>query len=259
MCVRRNPRPPRACGWNPRSPLARRGSLRRARGGGALFLAVLVFFACGKDGPTPEQTAQATIEAAEKARASVTTGPHDVAVLDMGKLGEIRIELLPELAPKTVAQFEKIAREGVYDGTYFHRVIPGFMIQGGDPNTKNLDPRDDGRGSYTDRIPDEFSGYPTLRGTVAMANDGYRDSSSCQFFIVQQDIRQLDGQYSVFGRVISGMDVVDAVTKLKIDKYGRYGPPDRPYPVNATLDSVRIEPAADTPKQAVAAAAPGQG
>jgi cyclophilin family peptidyl-prolyl cis-trans isomerase len=160
----------------------------------------------------------------------------------MGDLGVMRIELLPELAPKTVKQVTKLAAEGFYNGTYFHRVIPGFMIQGGDQNTLNPDPRDDGKGRPGFAVPDEFSDYPHVRGTVSMANSGYRNSGGSQFFIVHEDSPGLDGDYSVFGRVVEGIEVVDAIAALEIDVYGRYGPTDRPYPVSATIASMRIEP-----------------
>lgn len=188
-----------------------------------------------------EPEAPADPIAASVALRAVTSDPHDVAVITLRGLGEIRIELLPEIAAGTVANFVKLAEGGFYDGTYFHRVIPGFMIQGGDPNTKDADPRDDGQGNPGYSIPDELSDYPHRRGTVSMANTGTVDSAGCQFFIVHADSLDLDGQYTVFGRVAAGMDVVDAVTKLEIDVYGRYGPIDRPYPVSAIVEGVRIE------------------
>ena len=211
----------------------------------ALFLALAC--ACGPSHEPPHRS-RVTVTGA---LARISRAPHDVAVLDLGELGSIRIELLPEIAPKSVAYFSSLAEQRFYDGTTFHRVIPGFMIQGGDPLSKNRDPRDDGRGSSGQRIADEFSDYPQLRGTVSLANSGAPGSGVCQFFIVQQDARSLDGNYSVIGRVVDGMETVDAVTRLPIDLYGRYGPPDRPYPKSAVMRSVRIEHAA-------AAAAPAQ-
>ena len=219
----------------------------------ALFLLGAVC-ACGshareaRSGPDPA--------AAQAALARIAAGPHDTALLDLGDLGTIRIELLPELAPRTVAHFEMLAERGVYDGTHFHRVIPGFMIQGGDPLTKNLDPRDDGLGKTDDRVPDEFSAYPHIRGTVSLANSGGPQSGGCQFFIVQADSRQLDGSYSAFGRVSQGMETVDAITRMEIDRYGRYGPRDRPYPKDAVIRSVRIEHASSgtTSQEPLAAA-----
>jgi peptidyl-prolyl cis-trans isomerase B (cyclophilin B) len=200
-----------------------------------LWLGLAAALACSRDAPAPEPPHPSALERVEAA------GAHDVAVLDLGELGSVRIELLPELAPRTVGSFTKLAEEGFYDGTAFHRVIPGFMIQGGDANTKNLDPRDDGLGRPGYMLPDEFSDYPHRRGTVSLSNTGSRNSGGSQFFIVQQDRLDLDGRYTVFGRVVSGLETVDAVTRLEIDKYGRYGPPDRPYPLSATVRSVRIE------------------
>ena len=173
---------------------------------------------------------------------TLAPGPHPVAVVRVKDLGTIRIELLPEAAPKTVAQFEKLAGEGYYDGTTFHRVIPDFMIQGGDPNTRNADPRDDGRGGNEYPLEDEFSDLAHRRGVVSMANHASRNSGGTQFFIVQGDAPHLDGKHTVFGRVVEGMEVVDAITRLEIDKFGRYGPPDRPYPVSAVVESIRMEP-----------------
>jgi cyclophilin family peptidyl-prolyl cis-trans isomerase len=188
--------------------------------------------------------------------AQVASGPHEVAVLGIRDLGEIQIELLPELAPATVDNFKRLAAERFYDGTYFHRVLPGLLIQGGDPNTRNNDPRDDGEGGPDYTIPDEFTDYPQRRGTVSMAHRGQRDTAGSQFFILEGDAPQLDGSYAAFGRVVAGMDVVEAITRLEIDQYGRYGPTDRPYPVSAVVESVQIRPAAATPGDAVPADAP---
>ena len=172
----------------------------------------------------------------------ILEGPHPAATIEMQGLGSIEIELLPELAPRTVELFTRLADEGFYDGTTFHRVIPGFMIQGGDPNTRNDDPRDDGKGGSGLEFPDEFSGIPTERGLVAMANRGSPNSAAGQFFIVHGDSRHLDGRYTIFGRVVSGIETVDAVTELEIDTYGRYGPQNRPYPEDARMRSVRVRP-----------------
>jgi cyclophilin family peptidyl-prolyl cis-trans isomerase len=181
---------------------------------------------------------------------TLSEGPHPVAAVRVRDLGTIRIELLPEAAPKTVAQFEKLAGEAFYDRTTFHRVIPDFMIQGGCPNTRNADPRDDGKGGGEVFLEDEFSDLPHRRGAVSMANRGSRNSGGTQFFIVLADANYLDGKHAVFGRVIDGIEVADAIAKLEIDKFGRYGPPDRPYPASAVVESIRIEgasPAAAAP------------
>jgi cyclophilin family peptidyl-prolyl cis-trans isomerase len=223
---------------------------------------LLLVLACGSVGPLGGAAlgcgdrAPATAALELRSAGAIGPGPRDVAVLDLGELGEIRIELLPEIAPATVAHFVKLAEERFYDGTYFHRVIPGFMIQGGDPLTRDLDPRNDGKGNAGAIVDDEFSDYAHLRGTVSMANSGHRRTASSQFFIVHQDTRDLDGHYTAFGRVVAGIEVVDAVSALAIDTYGRYGPPNRPYPVSAIIESVRIERAASGANPAVAAADP---
>jgi cyclophilin family peptidyl-prolyl cis-trans isomerase len=207
----------------------------------ALTLGVAFALACGGDEKTraPEAAPSADALISEL----VARGPHDIAVITLKDLGVIRIELLPEIAPQTVANFAKLANASFYDGTTFHRVIPGFMIQGGDPASKNKDPRDDGKGGPGYTIDDEFSAFPHVRGVISMANTGDRNSGGSQFFIVHQDARHLDGRYAAFGRVIESLDVVDAVTRVAIDKYGRFGPRDRPHPDPVVMESVRIEPA----------------
>ena len=206
--------------------------MRRA----ALLACLLLAAACGGEAPAREEPPVAPVDL-------VREGPHEIAVLTLEDLGTIRIELLPELAPATVAHFKKLVEEGLYAGTTFHRVIPGFMSLGGDPLTKNIDPRDDGRGGTDYDIADEFSPMPHTRGVVSLANQGRPQSAGSQFFIVHQDTPRLDGLFTVFGRVVEGIEVVDSVTKLEIDKYGRYGPRNRPYPKDARIASIRIEPA----------------
>ncbi|HEY8156485.1 MAG TPA: peptidylprolyl isomerase [Myxococcota bacterium] len=200
------------------------------------FAGLLVLLGAGGCDSQPQRPI-ATVRAV-----TLAPGPHPVAVLRVKDLGTIRIELLPEAAPKTVAQFEQLAGEGYYDGTSFHRVIPGFVIQGGCPNTRNADPRDDGNGGGEHALEDEFTDLPHRRGMLSMANRSSRNSGGTQFFVVQTNAPSLDGKHTVFGRVIEGMEVVDAIAKLEIDKFGRYGPPDRPYPVSAVVESIRMEP-----------------
>jgi len=210
----------------------------------ALSLGVAFALACGGDEPAAAPEAGPSNDAIVSEL--VSDGPHDVAVISIKDMGTIRVELLPEIAPRTVANFEKLAGKGFYVGTTFHRVIPGFMIQGGDPQSKNIDPRDDGKGGPGYTISDEFNRFPHTRGVISMANTGYPDSGGSQFFIVHKDAPHLDGKYSAFGRVIDGIEVVDAVTEVAIDKYGRFGPQDRPHPDAVVIESVRIEPAGAT-------------
>ena len=132
--------------------------------------------------------------------------------------GNISFKLLPELAPETVRNFEKLAKEGFYDGTLFHRVIPGFMIQGGDPNTKTQNKGSWGMGGPGYTIKAEFNPRSHLRGIVSMARAQDPDSAGSQFFIVTTDSTFLDRQYTVFGEVIEGMDVADSIVKLQRDQ-----------------------------------------
>lgn len=128
-------------------------------------------------------------------------------------LGEIQIKFFYDKAPKHVENFVELAAKGFYDGTLFHRVIPGFMIQGGDPNTKKPeDPsRPYGTGGSETKVKAEFNDTSHKRGIVSMARSGDPNSASSQFFIVVKDSTFLDGQYSAFGEVLSGMDVADKI------------------------------------------------
>jgi peptidyl-prolyl cis-trans isomerase B (cyclophilin B) len=124
--------------------------------------------------------------------------------------GDIALELFPEDAPKTVDNFVKLARDGFYDGIIFHRVIPDFMIQGGDPTGT-------GSGGPGYSFEDEFNNHKVERGALAMANAGPNTNGS-QFFVVTADACPwLDGKHTVFGNVTSGMDVVDAISGLPRD------------------------------------------
>ena len=121
------------------------------------------------------------------------------------------------MAPETVRSFEKLARDGFYDGTLFHRVIPGFMIQGGDPNTKTDNKGSWGTGGPGYAIKAEFNSRSHRRGIVSMARAQDPDSAGSQFFIVTSDSPFLDRQYTVFGQVTDGMDVADKIVSLQRD------------------------------------------
>ena len=133
-------------------------------------------------------------------------------------LGTIAFKLLPDLAPETVRNFEKLARDGFYNGTLFHRVIPGFMIQGGDPNTKSGNKNTWGTGGPGHTIKAEFSSRSHHRGIVSMARSQDPNSAGSQFFIVTTDSTFLDRQYTVFGEVIEGMYVADKIVNLQRDR-----------------------------------------
>ena len=137
-------------------------------------------------------------------------------VIEMENGKEIEIELMPEAAPKTCENFETLVKEGFYDGLIFHRVIPGFMIQGGDP-------LGNGMGGAKENIVGEFkaNGYNNplkhTRGVISMARAFNPNSASSQFFIMHADAPHLDGQYAAFGKVISGMDAVDEIASIPTD------------------------------------------
>ena len=131
--------------------------------------------------------------------------------------GIITLKLLPELAPEHVRNFVSLASSGFYDGTLFHRVIPGFMIQGGDPNTKTSNKSSWGSGGPGHNIKAEFSSRSHLRGIVSMARAQDPDSAGSQFFIVVADSTFLDRQYTVFGEVTEGIEVADKIVALQRD------------------------------------------
>ena len=127
------------------------------------------------------------------------------------KFGNIELGFFPDVAPNHVDNFIQLSKAGFYDETIFHRVIPGFMIQGGDPNSKNHDKSSHGMGGPDHKVKAEFSDKKHKRGILSMARSGQPDSAGSQFFICVADAAFLDGQYSVFGEVITGMEVVDKI------------------------------------------------
>ena len=134
----------------------------------------------------------------------------DIAVIET-KFGTIELEFFPDKAPGHVKNFKTLAKTGFYNGTLFHRVIPGFMIQGGDPNTKSPDRSMHGMGGPGYSIKAEFNDIKHDRGIVSMARSQDPNSAGSQFFIVVRDSHFLNGQYTVFGKVTQGMDVADKI------------------------------------------------
>ena len=141
------------------------------------------------------------------------------------KFGNIELKFFPDKAPNHANNFIELAKKGFYDGTTFHRVIPGFMIQGGDPNSKNPDRSKHGMGSPGYSIKAEFNDRPHKRGTLSMARSGDPDSAGSQFFICVADSFFLDRQYTVFGEVVSGMEAADKIVNQPKDR--RDNPVDR--------------------------------
>jgi len=151
----------------------------------------------------------------------------DVAVIST-QFGDMVVEFYPEIAPKHVESFTILAKEEYFDGTTFHRVIPGFMIQGGDPNSKDTNRLNDGSGGRAGKffgigqesnpdtwmIPGEFNESLHVRGTLSMARTKDPNSASSQFFICHTSTPQLDRQYTVFGQVIKGLEVIDQIINV---------------------------------------------
>ena len=139
-----------------------------------------------------------------------------MVIIEMENGGKIEIELYPEFAPKTVENFESLVKSGFYDGLTFHRIIPGFMIQGGDP-------LGNGMGGSKKKIKGEFAanGHPNpirhVRGVISMARSMDKNSASSQFFIMHADAPHLDGQYAAFGKVVEGIETVDEIASIPTD------------------------------------------
>ncbi|MBK8907482.1 MAG: peptidylprolyl isomerase [Rhodospirillales bacterium] len=146
-------------------------------------------------------------------------GPEDTLYMDL-KDGRVVIEMLPQYAPQHVARIKELVRSGFYDGLLFHRVIPGFMAQTGDP-------RGDGTGGSGHKLEAEFSQAPFLRGTVGMARSSSPDSGDSQFFIMFAPAPHLNGQYTVWGRVVDGMEHVDAIKSGDQSRNGAVSDPDK--------------------------------
>lgn len=135
----------------------------------------------------------------------------EVAVIDIENFGRIVVGFFQNKAPNHVANFIKLSKEGFYDGCTFHRIIPGFMIQGGDPNSKDDDPTNDGMGGPPTKLNAEFNDLKHLPGTLSMARTMDPNSAGSQFFLMHKTSTHLDNQYSIFGQVLSGMDVVEKI------------------------------------------------
>jgi len=146
------------------------------------------------------------------------------------KYGRVVIEMMPQIAPKHVERIKALARKKFYDGIVFHRVIEGFMTQTGDPTGTGMG------GSKLPNLKAEFSDEPHVRGAVSMARSGQPDSANSQFFIVTHDSRFLDGQYTVWGRVIKGMELVDKIKK-GAGKSGSVSDPDAMVKVTVAADA----------------------
>ena len=155
--------------------------------------------------------------------------PENTLLLEL-KDGMVVIEMRPDLAPKHVARIKELAREGFYDGLTFHRVIGGFMAQGGDP-------KGNGTGGSGQNIPAEFSDEPHVRGTLSMARAQNPDSADSQFFIVFARSRFLDGQYTVWGKVVEGMEFVGKIKRGDKANNGAVNDPDKIISMRVAADA----------------------
>jgi peptidyl-prolyl cis-trans isomerase B (cyclophilin B) len=152
-----------------------------------------------------------------RVQAQTASGKAPQAIIET-KFGSMEMRFFPDKAPKHVENFMKLAKSGFYDKTIFHRVIPGFMIQGGDPNTKDETNKSKyGMGGPGYNVKAEFNDRPHVRGAVSMARSSDPDSAGSQFFIVVQDTPHLNGKYTVFGEVVNGMEVADKIVSQPRD------------------------------------------
>ena len=156
--------------------------------------------------------------------------------------GEMTIAFWPDVAPKTVENFKKLANEGFYDGTAFHRIIKGFMIQGGCPNTKAGATGMPGTGDPGYKVKAEFNDKSHVRGVISMARAAHPDSAGCQFFICHGDAKFLDRQYTAFGQLIKGDDVLERIANVPT-KSGGGGEKSTPID-RVAVESIKIVPAA---------------
>ena len=204
-----------------------------------LSLFALVAGCQADDSKTNTPAAATNAPAAVTATAGTNAPAAEVKEVGVIKtsLGTMIVEFYPDLAPNHVAHFKKLAKSGFYDGQAFHRVIPGFMIQGGDPNTKDDTKKDSwGQGGPGYTIKAEFNSRHHARGILSMARTPDPDSAGSQFFICHADAGSLDGQYTVFGNLLKGFDVLDKIATTPTEG------PDRPV-TRVNIESIHIVPA----------------
>lgn len=183
--------------------------------GGIILALAVLGGACSSSQPS-RPVAEKAAEPTPTEPAKPQGKPFAVMSTDQGSMV---IELLPDVAPVTVKRFIEMAELGFYNQTAFHRVMKDRMIQGGDPYSRDSDPFNDGQGSASVMLPQEFSKQPMERGTVAMGREeGSDNGGSCQFFIVLKRTPEWDGKYNVFGKVVEGMEVADKISNARLTK-----------------------------------------
>src|SRR5437773_7249194 len=179
-------------------------------------------------------------EERKEEKTSVNTS-NEVAVIKTSE-GEMVVQFWTNAAPNTIENFKKLARQGFYDGTIFHRIIKGFMIQGGDPNSKDPAKEDSyGQGGPDYKIKAEFNDHPHDPGVISMARSADPDSAGSQFFICLAPIHRLDHQYTTFGKLIKGEDVLEKIGNTPVERnaQGEMSKPTK----RVAIESVKIVPA----------------
>ena len=183
----------------------------------------------------------AAFAAEEKKEISTMSNSNEVAVIKTNE-GEMVVQFWTDAAPNTIENFKKLARQGFYDGTIFHRIVKGFMIQGGDPNSKDAAKEDAyGQGGPGYEIKAEFNNHSHDRGVLSMARGPNPDSAGSQFFICLAPVRRLDGQYTTFGKLIKGEDVLEKIGNTSVERnaQGEMSKPTK----RVVIESVKIVPA----------------
>jgi peptidyl-prolyl cis-trans isomerase B (cyclophilin B) len=183
----------------------------------------------------------AVVAAQEKKETSPMNTSNEVAVIKTSE-GDMVVQFWTDAAPNTVENFKKLARQGFYDGTIFHRIVKGFMIQGGDPNSKDPAKASSyGTGDPGYKIKAEFNDHSHDRGVISMARGPDPDSAGSQFFICLAPVRRLDGQYTTFGKLIKGDDVLEKIgdTPVANNGMGEMSKPTK----RIVIESVKIVPA----------------
>ncbi len=183
----------------------------------------------------------ALFAAEEKKEEKTTVNANEVAVIKTSE-GEMVVQFWTDAAPNTIENFKKLAREGFYDGTIFHRIVKGFMIQGGDPNSK--DPAKEnsyGEGGPSYKIKAEFNDHSHQRGVISMARSSDPDSAGSQFFICLAPVPRLDHQYTTFGKLIKGADVLEKIGDMPVarNSSGEMSKPTK----RVVIESIKVAPA----------------
>ena len=177
----------------------------------------------------------------KKEEKSPMKSPNEVAVIKTTE-GDMVVQFWTDAAPNTVENFKKLARQGFYDGTIFHRIVKGFMIQGGDPNSK--DPAKEnsyGQGGPGHNIKAEFNDHSHDRGVISMARSSDPDSAGSQFFICLAPVHRLDHQYTTFGKLIKGQDVLEKIGNIEVTR-NSMGEPSKPTK-RIVIENIKIVPA----------------